>query len=124
VIYGSRYKGFVNENLLAHCKPVQVWVGITRSSFFEPGALAQALADGRIDAAILDGAEAGFASRGSPLHDCRNLFLTPRLGACTREARLRASWYVAHRIHEALTAPPGTVDSSPSGMLPLDAAAR
>ena len=40
---------------------------------------------------------------GTPLHELNNLFLTPRLGSHTREARLRASWYVAHRIHETLT---------------------
>jgi len=67
-------------------------------------ALAHALSDGRIEAAMLDGAETGFASRGTPLHDKQNLFLTPRLGSHTREARLRASWYVAHRIHETLSA--------------------
>lgn len=124
VIYASRYRGFVNDKVLVHCKPGQVWVGISRSALFEPEALARALGDGRIEAAILDGAEAGFASRGTPLHECHNLFLTPRLGAHTREARLRASWYVAHRIHETLSAPPGVVDSTPTSMLPLDAAMR
>lgn len=92
VLYASRYERFINDNVLAHCKPGQIWVGITRSALFDPHALARALCDGRIDAALLDGAEAGFASRGSPLHDLDNLFLTPRLGSFTRESRLRASW--------------------------------
>ena len=105
VMYGSRYQGFVNDKLLAYCKPGQVWAGISRSALFDGPALARALNDGRIEAAMLDGADAGFASRGTPLHDCHNLFLTPRLGSHTREARLRASWYVAHRIHETLGAP-------------------
>jgi phosphoglycerate dehydrogenase-like enzyme len=105
VIYGSRYKGFVNDNLLANCKPGQIWVGVSRSSLFDADALANALLDGRIEACMLDGAEAGFASKGSPLHEVNNLFLTPRLGSHTREARLRASWYVAHRIHETLSSP-------------------
>jgi len=100
----SRYKGFINDKALAHCKRGQVWVGISRSQLFDPDAFARALSDGRIEAAMLDGAEAGFASRGTPLHESQNLFLTPRLGSHTREARLRASWYVAHRIHETLTA--------------------
>lgn len=34
----------------------------------------------------------------------KNLFITPRLGSHTREARLRSSWYVAHRMHEAIMA--------------------
>jgi D-3-phosphoglycerate dehydrogenase len=105
MMFASRYQRFVNDKVLAHCKPGQVWVGISRSQLFDPEAFARALTDGRIEAALLDGAEAGFASRGSPLHERANLFLTPRLGSHTREARLRASWYVAHRIHETLAAP-------------------
>lgn len=105
VLWGSRYHGFINDKVLAHCKPGQVWVGTTRSKLFDPQALADALADGRIEAALLDGAEAGFASRGTPLHDKENLFLTPRLGAMTRESRVRASWYVAQRLHETLVSP-------------------
>ncbi|MCM2253305.1 MAG: hydroxyacid dehydrogenase [Ramlibacter sp.] len=102
VMYASRYRGFVNDKLLAHCKPGQIWVGLTRSHLFDAQALADALQDGRIEACMLDGAESGFASKGTPLHEAANLFLTPRLGSQTREARLRASWYVAHRIHEVL----------------------
>lgn len=125
VMYASRYQGFVNDKLLAHCKPGQVWVGISRSQLFDAGAFARALNDGRIEAAVLDGAESGFASRGSPLHECQNLFLTPRLGSHTREARLRASWYVAHRIHETLTAPKeGPIDSLPTGMMDLEGGGR
>lgn len=125
VLYASRYAGFVNEKVLAHCKPGQVWVSMTRSAIFEPQALADALGDGRIDAALLDGAESGFASKGSPLHDVANLYLTPRLGSQTREARVRASWYVAHRLHETLTSmvrPTTGFDSlPPSAPVPLDA---
>jgi phosphoglycerate dehydrogenase-like enzyme len=105
VLYASRYRGLINDQLLAHCKPGQLWVGLTRSSLFDPPALARALGDGRIQACMLDGAEQGFASKGSPLHDMVNLYLTPRLGAHTHQARMRASWYVAHRIHETLTLP-------------------
>jgi phosphoglycerate dehydrogenase-like enzyme len=124
VLYGSRYQHFVNDKVLAHCRRGQVWVGITRSSLFEPVALAAALSDGRIESALLDGAEAGFASRGTPLHEQKNLFLTPRLGAHTRESRLRASWYVAQRLHETLTSPPTASSgfdqllSSPMGLGP------
>ena len=105
VLYASRYQGFINDKVLAHCKPGQLWVGTTRSDLFEAEALARALGDGRIEAAILDGAEGGFAKRDTPLHEQRNLFLTPRLGSYTRESRVRASWYVAQRLHEALTSP-------------------
>ncbi|GAC1535784.1 MAG: hypothetical protein NVS2B4_16230 [Ramlibacter sp.] len=125
VIFASRYEGFFNDKLLAHCKPGQVWVGISRSQLFDVEALARALADGRIEAAMLDGADAGFASRGSALHEAPNLFLTPRLGSHTREARLRSSWYVAHRLHEALTAPAnGVYEPVPTGLLDLEGGRR
>src|SRR5262249_33216294 len=76
-LYASRLQGFLNEKVLAHCKPGQLWVATTRSRIFDAGALAQALKDGRIAAAILDGAETGFAGRGTPLADLPNLYLTP-----------------------------------------------
>lgn len=121
VLYASRFQSFVNASVLAHCKRGQVWVGTTRSSIFEPQALAEALKDGRIEAAMLDGAEPHFAARGSPLHRLPNLHLTPRLGSLTRESRLRASWHVAHRLHETLTAPRNTgFDTILSGPAPLD----
>ena len=103
MLYAARYKGFVNSKLLAACKRHQLWVSISRSHLFDEGALAEALTDGRIEACILDGAEAHFADQNSPLHKLNNLFITPRLGSHTREARLRASWYVAHRLHEAIS---------------------
>jgi D-3-phosphoglycerate dehydrogenase len=72
---------------------------------------------------MLDGAEAGFASKGSPLHEAANLFLTPRLGSHTRESRLRASWYVAHRLHETLSSSrTSTLDQPPSAPMGLHAA--
>ncbi|MBI5275510.1 MAG: hydroxyacid dehydrogenase [Burkholderiales bacterium] len=121
MMYASRYQGFLNDKVLAYCKPGQVWAGISRSLVFDSDALARALADGRIEAAMLDGAEAGFASKGTPLHDANNLFLTPRLGSHTRESRLRASWYVAHRLHESLSAPKASVfDTLPSAPMGLD----
>lgn len=103
MVYASRYCGFVNDKVLATCKPGQIWVGVSRSQIFDVQALAQALADGRIEACMLDGAEAGFAMQGSPLHAASNLYLTPRIGTHTRQAWLRASWYIAHRLHETLS---------------------
>ena len=121
MMYASRYQGFINDKVLAHCRPGQVWVGISRSHLFDGEALARALTDGRIEACIMDGAEAGFASRGTALHDLGNLFLTPRLGSHTRESRLRASWYVAHRIHETLSGARGVgVDGLVSAPMDLE----
>ena len=88
--------------LLAACKRGQLWVGTSRSDLFDVDALATALGDGRIEACILDGAEGSFLGDSSPLKGLKNLFITPRLSSHTREARLRSSWYVAHRMHEAI----------------------
>ena len=119
MLYANRFRGFVSDKLLAACKRGQLWVGISRSELFEEKALAMALNDGRIEACILDGAEARFAADASPLNGLKNLFVTPRLGSHTREARLRSSWYVAHRMHEAIGAVTG-FDQLPSAPMELD----
>ena len=120
VVYASRFRGWINERLLNHCKPGQLWVGVSRSSLFDVEALALALSDGRIDACLLDGANPTFAAAGTPLHDLPNLHLTPRLGSHTREAKLRASWYVAHRIHETLAPAAAKEESRHSDFSVLD----
>ena len=79
-----------------------------------------ALSDGRMDACLVDGAGEGFAAEGSPLHGIPNLHLTPRLGAHTREAKLRASWYVAHRIHDTLSPAAAVAAQRESDFSPLD----
>ena len=120
MVYASRHRGWIDQRLLSHCKPGQLWVGVSRSALFEPEALALALSDGRIDACLLDGANPAFAGPGTPLHELLNLHLTPRLGSHTREAKLRASWYVAHRIHEALTPASAREESRYSDFSALD----
>ena len=120
MLYAKRFRGFVNEKLLAACKRHQLWVGISRSELFEENALAAALTDGRIEACILDGADAQFLGDSSPLKGLKNLFVTPRLGSHTREARLRSSWYVAHRMHEAIGSTRSGIDQAPSAPMELD----
>ncbi|WP_291013226.1 NAD(P)-dependent oxidoreductase [Hydrogenophaga sp.] len=120
VVYASRFRGWINERVLNHCKPGQLWVGVSRTSLFDVEALALALSDGRIDACLLDGANPKFAAAGTPLHDLPNLHLTPRLGSHTREAKLRASWYVAHRIHETLAPTAAKEESRHSDFSMLD----
>lgn len=117
--FAPRCQGFFNDAVLAHCRPGQLWVGVSRSSLFEAAALARALADGRIEACVLDGAEAGFASRGSALHEAQNLLLTPRLGTYTRQAQARAGWLVARGLHEALTLPDAALRDAPAVGLTL-----
>ncbi len=119
MLYASRFKGFVSDKLLADCKRGQLWVGISRSELFNQGALAEALCDGRIEACVLDSADASFTGEGSPLKGLKNLFITPRLSSSTREARLRSSWYVAHRLHEAISGQGSGLDQLPASE-PMD----
>ncbi len=121
VLYASRFRGFIDEKVLAHCRPGQLWVATTRSAVFEPYAFAHALQDGRIEAAMLDAAEPGFADGDSPLADLPNLHLTPRVASHTRESHLRASWYIVQRLHELLSLPRETgYDTYLSGPVPLE----
>ena len=119
----ARYKGFINDKLLAACKRHQLWVGISRRSLFDEAALAAALTDGRIDACILDGDESGLPTAESPLYGLKNLLLTPGLGWQTQEANLRSCWYVAQRIASALEAQQTGTDPLLSAPLPLPARA-
>ena len=102
MLYATRFNGFINSRLLSHCQPGQIWVSLSHSNLFEPAALAAALMDGRIDACVIDEVEPDFLGPASPLHGIKNLTVTPRLGSHTHEARLRSSWYVAHRLHDTL----------------------
>ena len=102
MLFASRFRGLVNENLLRSVKPGQIWVSISRSGLFDEAALAQALVDGRIASCLLDGAEGDFADPSSPLNGLPNLFLTPRLGSRTVQAVAKASWYLAHRVEQVL----------------------
>ena len=117
----ARFKGFINDKLLAACKRHQLWVGISRRSLFDEAALAAALTDGRIDACVLDGDESGFPTAESPLYGLKNLLLTPGLGCQTHEANLRSCWYVAQRIAGALEAQHTGTDSLLSVPAPLHA---
>ena len=108
VMYASRYRGFVNDKLLAHCKRGQGWVSVGRTSLFDTTALAAALQDGRIEAAVIDTSDPAFAGEGSPLKGLETLMLTQRLASFTRESRLRSHWYVADRMHETIAAPQGS----------------
>jgi phosphoglycerate dehydrogenase-like enzyme len=99
----ARARGFVNERLLARCRCGQRWVSISRTDIFDEAALAAALQGGRIEAFLLDAPDGKPMSAASPLANCKNLVVTQRLAAHTRESRLRASWYVAHRLHDAIS---------------------
>lgn len=102
MLYASRFKGFVNARVLASCKRHQLWVSVSRMSLFDTGAMAQAMQDGRIGAWLSDSAEEGNDPALAQLHTMPHFYATQRVGSMTHEARQRASWYMAHRLHDAL----------------------
>ena len=75
--------------------------------------------DGRMEGCLLDGVEKDFIAPDSPLLGAKNLYVTPRIGSHTAEARVRVGWYVAHRMHDALAASSSS-DASISSPMPLD----
>ncbi len=111
MLYASRYQQFIGDRVLAACKRGQVWVSISRSKLFNAQAMADALKDGRVGAFLMDGGEDDFAGPDSALHAQPQFFSMPRLGSNTKETRVRASWYLAHRLHDVLTK-----KDSPSGV--------
>ncbi len=103
-VYASRYSGLINERVLGHCKPGQMWTSISRPSMFDLGALAHALRSGRISAFMMDSDDPVLLAPDCPLRGIHHLRVTPCIAPYTEEAMLRGSWYLVDRMHEALQA--------------------
>ncbi|HSQ72195.1 MAG TPA: NAD(P)-dependent oxidoreductase [Rubrivivax sp.] len=104
--YFPRFAGLFGERLLSECRFNQVWVSLAHSSLFDEHALAQALREGPLAAAWLDSLEPGALDPGRPLRHIDTLQVTPRVGATTRQSRVRSAWAVARRIDELLLSSP------------------
>jgi phosphoglycerate dehydrogenase-like enzyme len=120
MLYASRYKGFINERVLAACKPHQLWVSIARSALFDSAAMLEALQDGRIAAWLTDSADDSQDAAMPLLRTLPNFYATQRIGSLTRESRQRASWYMAHRLHDILSPDDAVADNSGMMGLPGD----
>lgn len=103
MMYASRFRGFVNARILAACKRNQIWVSISRNTLFDTQAMLDALRDGRIGAWLTDSAEEVTGDAITELRALPNFYATERVGSSTHEARQRASWYLAHRLHDILS---------------------
>ena len=101
-VYASRYRALINDRVLASCRPGQLWASVSRASLFDLPALARCLRSGRIAALWLDSDDPLLAEPDQPLQGLANLRITPGLAGRTKEARLRGSWYLADRLHQAL----------------------
>jgi phosphoglycerate dehydrogenase-like enzyme len=119
MLYASRFKGFVNHRVLTACKPGQVWVSISRGALFDAAAMLEAMQDGRIAAWMSDSSDDMLGPEMPLLRTLPNFFTTQRVGSLTRESHQRASWYMAHRLHDILS-PDGEAAHSSSMALPGD----
>ncbi len=118
MLYASRFRRFINERILGACKPHQTWVSISRSALFDTAAMAQAMQDGRISAWLTDSVDAALDEALPLLRSLPNFYATQRTGSLTREARVRASWYLAHKLTEILS-PDSSDVTRPSALGPV-----
>lgn len=106
--FATRYRGLLGEQLLQQCKPGQLWASVSRLAFFDQHALVRALEAGRIASIWMDNDVISPTDGDhSTLQGVPNVRITPRQAARTEESHLRGSWYLADRLHEALSARPG-----------------
>jgi D-3-phosphoglycerate dehydrogenase / 2-oxoglutarate reductase len=93
--------GLIGSELLALAKPSLRIVNVARGGIIDEGALAAAIADGRIAGAAVD----VFATEPcteSPLFGLDSVVVTPHLGASTTEAQDKAGDTIAEMVELAL----------------------
>lgn len=111
MVHAQRYQRLLGERVLGACKPGQVWVSVSRPQLFDLPVLADTLRSGQMAYCALDSDDPALHAPDSPLAGLPNLHITPGLAGDTHEARLRASWFLADRIHEALESARPYLDS-------------
>jgi D-3-phosphoglycerate dehydrogenase len=93
--------GLIGDKQLRLVKPGVRIVNAARGGIVDEGALASALADGRVAGAALD-VYAREPCTDSPLFGLPNVVVTPHLGASTHEAQEKAGTQVARSVRLAL----------------------
>lgn len=93
----------LNAQAFAKMKPGVRIINCARGGLIDEGALADALASGKVAAAGLDVFVKEPLSADSPLRQHERLIMTPHLGASTTEAQENVGLEVAECIYEALT---------------------
>jgi D-3-phosphoglycerate dehydrogenase / 2-oxoglutarate reductase len=93
--------GLLGDRQLHMVKPTVRIINAARGGIVDEGALASALADGRVAGAALD-VYATEPCTASPLFGLPNVVVTPHLGASTSEAQEKAGTQVARSVRLAL----------------------
>jgi D-3-phosphoglycerate dehydrogenase / 2-oxoglutarate reductase len=119
--------GLIGDRQLHMVKPTVRIINAARGGILDEGALARALADGRVAGAALD-VYATEPCTASPLFGLPNVVVTPHLGASTGEAQEKAGAQVARSVRlalagefvpDAVNVQGGTVDEMIRPALPL-----
>jgi D-3-phosphoglycerate dehydrogenase / 2-oxoglutarate reductase len=119
--------GLIGDRQLHMVKPGVRIINAARGGIVDEGALASALADGRVAGAALD-VYATEPCTDSPLFGLPNVVVTPHLGASTHEAQEKAGTQVARSVRlalagefvpDAVNVQGGTVDEMIRPGLPL-----
>lgn len=99
-------RGMVNAELLQRMKPTSILINTARGGLVDEQALAQALHDGVIAAALLDTVSVEPMTSDNPLWSAPRCLLTPHLAWATRSARLRLVAETAGNIRAYLAGRP------------------
>ena len=94
-------KGMVGPQEFASMKKTAFLINCARGEVVQEKALAEALKTGTIAGAALDVFE-NEPPTGSPLLGLENVFMTPHIGASTKEAQLRAGMTIVEQVDTVL----------------------
>ena len=94
-------KGMVGPQEFAAMKKTAFLINCARGEVVQEKALAEALKTGTIAGAALDVFE-NEPPTGSPLLGLENVFMTPHIGASTKEAQLRAGMTIVEQVDTVL----------------------
>lgn len=94
----------IDATALARMRADAVLVNAARGGVVDEAALAEALREGRLAAALLDVFETEPLPAGSPLAGAPNLILTPHIAGVTQESNVRVSAVTARNVLRVLEA--------------------